>query len=1131
MQVIKMDSAALLNCKYEYQNFSECSNSPLLLLNEKNVILFKGSYSVSSVLWNSIHFLFGEIKKHFFIIKTLALDKTNLMQNEDPLTCIQNSRIDISRVFQCILKNLQCMNSCSSSDLKPHYKIIATLVKEIKHLLIFVGRINDIPNIVTTADSVYSSDYHYCYVHLFLELWYNSIKILVAVNNICVREGNLESFCNDLDQLDTYLQVITLFIIDYICITVRKYRNSDSLNNTPFVCKCFEDFWGMLMKVFNSKLVDEKYSFWTVYHNSVQSVQNHVKSGKSNMDLPIDSFSLINESIECSQLSESCLWLTSHIAHLYILNNCNKEQTVYGYPVVKFLIHSLLISSSERTERNLRFSLFYTWEILSFWEPSSEVLLTLTDFYIKKIDETFSLNENGLENLPYLFSDCISWFNYIDNLSNTCITVRNETSFYIYLRILYKQLTMDCSEGNLWRSLKGRVYSKFMPKKLIELPEVGLQNSFSLILTIAASGQVEAVDKISSLISIFKTCNIKKQLISWKALFVLILIYQKKSLNLNKIITKAVEFFNSKCFEYYATKDNLNKLNLMNLLFVYINGMKEVFKQCDFLKLSEYELVASGFSLMLSSSGVSELNSILYILLEIFQKVQDMTSDMDNADNSIILDEYLKFLKHSFKYIYPFLEKISNSDTPPIVISDLAAIFTILSYKFSSSLAEQVTHNFLNIFLWFGCKRSLNSSVMCHYLWLVLKDESLQTNLKKAIPNFTSLVFRSWLKVVIDPPILPPACEEVHELSFKVLLLRDFMETFPQVQDLEFRSDPIDIAIKVFEIMGQKFEEISDLKLKHQLKLKASNYFQNFASCASVQIKKLSNSSLSLVYKVISHLVDNCSLLLHMHYSSDSVLQHLFDQVILVHKIFSVDKSAQSVTSHAINEFLPRFLKGIFKLDYRKDKFAERVLKQLIINHIFLHPSANSSIKRLLIATVCSKEDSLKWDEFEFLLDIIKDYILGNPENPINGFELLFEIFKAAPLLKKAFITNSLLKSALEIYMKQNNALSQYLWNLMGKIFTYFKTFMDLKCSKNILIPILQWFIQEKIKWSSMRGFGVLDCISNYLPEIVLDVVPILTKTVEEMEHNRGMGEDVALRNLLKNTILKLQGKLSACKK
>ncbi|CAL1267636.1 unnamed protein product, partial [Larinioides sclopetarius] len=115
-----MDSAIPLNCKNEYQISSECFSLPL----SPSVIIFKRSYSASSILWNDVHFLFGEIKKRFFLIKSFTLDKTDLIETENPLKYIQNSRADISKVFQCILNNLQFMSSCSSSDLKPHSKTI-----------------------------------------------------------------------------------------------------------------------------------------------------------------------------------------------------------------------------------------------------------------------------------------------------------------------------------------------------------------------------------------------------------------------------------------------------------------------------------------------------------------------------------------------------------------------------------------------------------------------------------------------------------------------------------------------------------------------------------------------------------------------------------------------------------------------------------------------------------------------------------------------------------------------------------------------------------------------------------------------------------------------------------------------
>ncbi|GIY62002.1 protein MMS22-like [Caerostris darwini] len=1128
------------NTYLKSQQFSRCLNLQLQVSSDLTVLFFNRSFSSSSVLYNDIHFLFGEMKKYFFLIRNITMDKTNLFLTAYPLSEVQEYRQQINKVLQFILNNLQVINSnyyCtdeihlhSLQDSSSDSKMISNVMKEIKNLLVFIGRISSLPNITRIIDfkeDNHIAEYCYHYIHLHLDLWWNCATILFTINKSLT--DKFESLCNDVNQLDQFLQIITLIIIDLISIAIKRYQNINSFGNSPFMCKCFKDIWIMLIKILDSKSVDGKYSFWTIYHNAIQNIQKQTRTEKTDFDIPIDSFSLISEPMDYLHIVEPCLWLTSYIAPLYKYDVCGnyyeQEMLKSGYSVIKCLINSLLIDNSDRKEKLLRPALFYILQLITIWEPSCEVLLPLTDFYIKKINETFIIPGNDVKDLGYLFSDSLSWFEYIDNLSNTQTTLENENSFYLFLHILYIQLNKDASEGTLWRSLKGRIYSKFVSKKFVELSEVGLQNSFSLILAVAKSGQLEVSDKICDLASLMKTSNYKKKVISWKALFVLMFIHQKMDNNFNKIVKKVVEFFNLTCYEYSSTKDSMHKFNLMNLLFVYIDSMNELFQRCDDFKSSQFQLLTSGFSILLSSSGISELNRILRVLLNILKKVQSIVEDRNDLEMEIIGVNYQEFLELTFKYVFPFIEQMSTSNTPPLILSEIAAVLTVLSYKCIFSLNDTKIYNFSSIFLHFGCKDVVNNSIICHYLCLILNDESLQTRLKEKITDFSSLIFNSWLRCILE---LHPNCGEMHYLSEKVLLKNDIVEIFPRMQNLNFReNNHNNIAIEVFRIMGQTFDESSDLKHKHQLKQKAHSCFQKYVSCVSNLIKKQHDGLLlNQMYKLTSYLVYYCSPLLHMTYNPDSILPQLFDRIVAPHHIFPKDKQAQSTVSHAIKEYLPNFIRGIFKLDYRKEKVAEKALKEVLLNYVCIHPSSNNSISKLCIDSVQNKEEGLKWDELQFLLDVMNNSVLNSNTNPMNGFELIFEIFKAAPLSRTAVIANILLKSTFEIYMKQGSTLSQYLRNLMCKVFLYFKNSMDVKSSKNILIPILQWFIQEKIPWSSARGFSVLDCVSDYLPHVMSDIIPFLSKTIEELENNRGFGEDVVLRNHLKNIITKLQEKL-----
>ncbi|GIX67376.1 methyl methanesulfonate-sensitivity protein 22-like [Caerostris extrusa] len=114
--------------------------------------------------------------------------------------------------------------------------------------------------------------------------------------------------------------------------------------------------------------------------------------------------------------------------------------------------------------------------------------------------------------------------------------------------------------------------------------------------------------------------------------------------NFNKIVKKVIEFFNLTCYEYSSTKDSMHKFNLMNLLFVYIDSMNELFQRCDDFKSSKFQLLTSGFSTLLSSSGISELNRILRVLLNILKKVQSTVEDKNDLEMEIIGVNYQEFL-------------------------------------------------------------------------------------------------------------------------------------------------------------------------------------------------------------------------------------------------------------------------------------------------------------------------------------------------------------------------------------------------------------------------------------------------------------------------------------------------------
>lgn len=1115
-----------------------------LKVTKNSTIEFFGKlFPSSSCMWTSMQQLFMEIKKSFYIVKSFALDGANSIEHN--LGYIEQLKMDIFKVLNFFLANIQELSSKQSSlmsitcnsALKQHQMNgFLQLVKEIKNLLLFVGHLSNIPginNISDFNDTSKSAKSFYHYYHLCLDVWYNCTLIVYSMHSVIQMNSDInEVFCESIGQSNSFLQLASFIMYELSLLASNRYKNSIICTNSPFLCPCVNDFWIMLIHLLDKKnFYFEEVSFWNTYQIVIQTITKGASAVHTEAELSFDTFTISSAKFHNQGLVEVCFWLTSHVALLYKYDTSGcfweSKEVRSGYSTIKYLLHNHLLNSSV-CEKDLRCILSYYVQLSSLWKSNTldldrqifgDILLLLSDFFIKKMEETFSMQSNELKSLSYLFKDSLSWFNYINNFS----LLKKDSSFDHFLCILHLQLQSD--DNSIWRRLKGRIYSKFMPKKMKEISEIGLQNWFSLFLCIVSAGQLEVISKICEFVSVIEEGSFpRKQIIAWKAVFVLLYICQDKKFKVEKVILLISKFFNSACSHYSEIhRDSMHKNNIMNLLLVYIDNMKELFKCSSCLDLSEYQLIGSGFSELFSACGISELNYILGIFLGILQKIQTIVSST-NTDN--IINEAIQTLKAIFMNVYPFIEKIATTDSPPQIISDIAELLTKLTYELSSSFVNCIPQNFQDVFMHFGCKESVNSNISCRYLCLIF-NSSLINELKLKITDLDVILMQSWVKCTIDIQV---KSDDMHVLTRKILRWSRIVEIIPDLSALNFDSnDQINTCIEFYRLLGSSFNKATDMQLKKQIAQKVQRYFKNYTSCILNKIKKGKDGpSLSHIYKLMSYLVEHCSALLHFRVTSDNFLLQLLDKTVYPQILFPRDKALQSLVCCSIKEHLPYIMRGLFKLDYRRDKPVEREIRDIFIYYLGVFSVSNNPLIKLLIDSVTKKPDGLSMDAYDFTLGILKSSLLSNNvERPAIIFEFYQEVFRMTPPACKKEISDALLKCSMEIYMKQNDSLAEFLKDLIRKVLKYFKERFPLSQTQVILVPIIQWFIQEKLQWSVVRAFNLLDTFVEYLPEVMSGLVPFLTKSVEMLEMNRGVGEDVLLRTGLRTIVTKLQRKLN----
>lgn len=1078
-----------------------------------------GKQETNCSVFTKVKQTFTQIRKVSCAVKNIVV--TNSSDNFEKASILYDAetlRKDILTVFQIIICNLQKMLPNSSMDNILCKNIMTQLVVEIKILLISIGKISSMANI---GDSRYfSTSARNCHQfrHLCLDVWLNSIVILCNVYTLMPVSFDV-IFCDFVDQSSPFLQLASLSMYGLSCVALEQYEAKYNYNSSPFLCACDREFWIMLIKLIDGSIYPS--SFWDIYLSNIQVIIKNIMSPSSNEDIPIGVFS--SNSLAMKNLMEACFWLTSHTASLYKYDTsgCFSELEVAksGYNVVKYLICNFL-KDPKIGEKSLRKILLHCIDIAKLWEPSGDLIIPLTEHYTRNVDGTFSMKEI---NLSYLFKDASSWFKCINDLSSFIFS-GTETSFVYFLSILNWQLTLD-KDNSLWRSLKGRIYTKFIPKKIKDMSEAGLQNCFTLFLVLIKSGQFEVVDQIYRIASIIETSiDPRKQIISWKALFVLLKLFQEKQRDEGQVIDCITKSFNSMCSNYVkVNRDSVLKNKLMNLLLVYIDNVGEIFKRVDNLNLVACNLISSGFSELLPACGISEGNYILSVIFSILKEIHNVveSNEIDCGFNETV---YTKILQLMLDNIYPFIENIAITETAPVIGAEIAGFLTKLENDFSSPLSSE-SFDFHKIFTHFAFTETVDSKITCQYLWFILDYPIITDEMELRIPDFDVLIFRSWLKCII---YVQSDNYNVQKLTQKIVQQQVITKYITNTDSLlSFEAgDDISLSVKVFREIGKAFSNCAKQE-RTTFAHKMQQYFKNYASLVSNRLKKeRDHSAFSHVYKLTSQLVEYCSSVLHYR-TSEHVLLHILDQTVYPQLLFPKDKDLQHLVACCIKEELLHFMRGLFELDYRNDKSIERIIKDIFLNTIRTFPPSSNPLIKIVVDSVSRQPEGLCLDAYSFILDTLKDKLLSrNIEKPLTVFQFLHEIFKQVPLSCKKEITNILLICAMDRYMRKMDTEGEILKVLIKKVL--------MACAKRqvssqtvILRPVVESFIEEKLPWQVVRGFNVLDFFVECVPQVISDCMAFLTKAIQTHEMKRGIGEDQLLRTGLRTIVSKLQKKLT----
>lgn len=936
-------------------------------------------------------------------------------------------------------------------------ELCCCLLEELRLTLRLTGRFSDVP---LDKNHCRSSDNRR--FHVALEAWWTALRVADIVMSSHLLRGAEISFCDlgGFGQNALFAQVAVLFLADLCCLSSRFFQSRAALpqeSERAFPCACVRDAWAMAADLIGRRhehFAEE--AFWT-YVNFVLEVV----CPQSNRDLELDlngfCLSSFSVSLEESDQAAFCLWMLGAIAEaskdsLWSTKGKNNYATAQKF---------VMAVTAEPKEALMRVVVRSCMSLHRVWEPSIDLLQSLLDFFLKNLNENFLTGSSGVQ----AFQVICQTSQQMHVRARALVDINDlgargaENSYELFLMLLAHSLHRQSPEGvtSAWKSLRGRICSRFHAKRVEELTELGLQNCSLLFLVLALSIDLEEpVERLLSVLALVPVDSpVEKLRVALRSLFAVLLLLQASSADLAKVAQRTAGWFFERCVGLGPQSGNATIQSLRSLLLpVYTDGIRELMDASSQLDCSEHALLVPEMALLLDQCSTSQQEDVLGTIHEVAEKLRIvhkrvLSRNLDRTDGDRkLLAQHKGFSDAIFKSTLQFLHKALaqpvQAASPATCFTDLAVNLTLLALDLPSSQAVPVKANFSSLFEHFGYSPHTHPSASGRFLCLVLEDGQACSELEARVTNSDPRLVQAWLRCCIG---VKPPNSEMTRLS-RIVLGRKEFANYNSLVGTMVPSDEVtahdDLVVYFLDCLAQYADIVSamdGISSLSQLRQSVACYLRDFVAVATAQLRNsaaaaATRDSLGNVYHLCGQLFRLCAGLIYTRGMADCVLPRLLDSLILPGALYAGKLIPQAQLA-AIKQHLPLFICGLLSLNPQTDAYIERKLKDIVVHYLPLFPTqTQSSIHHTgehpLLATLescggaCRAAAERRAAYVGFLLDFIQKHFVA--KKSVSGTHLnqalrfLLELLKHLAPLKKD--CRSVLQSGLPNLLKSLGMLS-----------------------------------------------------------------------------------------------------------
>uniref|UniRef100_A0A672HQN3 Protein MMS22-like n=1 Tax=Salarias fasciatus TaxID=181472 RepID=A0A672HQN3_SALFA len=1094
------------------------------------VDIFGFPWVTETALVESTKLLFGLLRQKVYKLETLVQSgshdfgtyASNLHYEADGLRqqCVFFLQYVKVFVFLGPGRSLDAGQSHPFEELEALFPSV--LLEELFGVTLLIGRLKDLPASVQSAftiqnqGKIFPPSWHL--LHLHLDIHWSVLEILHLLGH--KMQGQVvyaHQFVNltgeNLTDSSLFDEHLCSLLCDLTGLAIGKYskvRPTEALSSHHYLCTCTKELWVLLMFLLEHRhKVLHTQSFWSYMNALLRPLVSGKPAAEQFSGLPT----------HCKDSLGFTWWLVTHLAILK--RNHLGDNWTFVEELLKLTCNPKV--SGGLAEEHIRMHVHCTLSLFLLWEPSTSAVSTLWEYYSKNLNASFSVLWLRISGLGTL---CKTPLALLEQASSCCSTpplrsqghtqlYRSASSFHIFLRVLALCLSQDRAGGVPQRQIKGRIYSKFSAKKMQELSELGLMNFLLLFLVVARQAELEDVaSRACELLGFLpSTCPPASRALVWRGQLALLLLFQR-GLDVGAQAGWLASSFKETAKEFYdKTTEVSRRLALWGPLGSYLEGVAEVFETSATLGLSEEKLLNEGFGWLLPACRQSELNSalgFLQIVLAQLRRVHQRSvqsapalTRAPPAAGGAAKERHLAVAAALWAHFFPFLRSLRLSQTPPPLLADAAAGFTLLAFDLPSSAPQDLQpHPVQAILQCFGWDDMIHPRLVTRYLPHVLQNRSVLWTLKK---KYVIIVCACACVCVC---VLPgrAAEEQLCELTRLVLRLPEVDALLQRagLQLLSSRPEPTSALETFVKAVGSVYSGLQLLSERSSMVTRALDYIGDVLKHIKPSLVSKNQEGIQLAYWAVGCLVKHWSPLLATS-KAQQLLFRIVDGLLLPHNLTQQDK--------ALRDSLPLFLQGLSlasSVSQSQGGYIKQQLRSVTRRYLDHFLPASPSVGVVANHPVLT----MMWPSLIFFFyseNFLQFKGHAPPPRLASVLMFLLELLRrngdSDPALL-ALPLPSLLRCVMLVNEPQVRKTSTDAIQLVVERCAAASA--QGPCEQ--MISVLRSFVGENEGVYDRQVYGVLETVAVLDPPVVRALIPDLSLSLRNTEHKRGLGKNIALR-------------------